>query len=229
MKEEKFPRTTEVPMVEPIMENVKADVDEQNKKTNDFPTNSNEVIDKTPPDPTLGTLEDKEIDSVSINNDAKQVQAPKEENADFEELNVVNQELDQPVDFIICSIPKEPIKSLKEQAIVSKVDKEDQIVEIPHIDFIFGNQPLISKYCVQLVQINDLQYVIVRSHIRVESKRQKNHHLQSTSKCLKRSNQASKPCQEQEDQEQLTIVRLVFDPGGHLLNSRTSSFPEGGN
>ena len=91
MQEEKSPQSTKVPMVEPVMENVKADVDEQNQEeTNDFPTNSDEVIDKSPPDPTLGTLEDKEIDSLSITNDDQQVQAPKEEKSDFEELNIVN-------------------------------------------------------------------------------------------------------------------------------------------
>ena len=98
-------------------------------------------------------MEDKEIDYLSLNNDDKQVQALKEENADFQELNVVNQEPDQLVDFLICSIPEEPIKSSKEQTIVSKVEKEYQIAKVPHIDFIFGNQPLISEDCEQIVQI----------------------------------------------------------------------------
>lgn len=73
MQEEKSPQspqTTEVPMVEPVMENVKADVEEHTQETYDFPTNSDEVIDKIPPPvPTLGTLDGKEIDSLSINND----------------------------------------------------------------------------------------------------------------------------------------------------------------
>ena len=68
-------------------------------------------------------------------------------------MNVVNHEPDQLVDFIICSIPEEPIKSSKEQAIVLKVEKEDQIVEVPHIDFIFWNRLLISRDCEQIVQI----------------------------------------------------------------------------
>ena len=41
------------------------------------------------------------------------MQALKEEKADLEELNVVNKEPDQLVDFIISPFPKEPIKSLE--------------------------------------------------------------------------------------------------------------------
>ena len=56
MQEEKFQQMTEAHVVVPIMENVKDDVEEQKQETNDFPTNSNEVIDKIPPpEPTLGT------------------------------------------------------------------------------------------------------------------------------------------------------------------------------
>ena len=114
MQEEKSSQTTEVPMVKPVMEIIKAKVEEQKQETNDFPTNSDEVIDKNPPpDASLGTLEDKEIDSLFITIDDKQVQALKEEKADFKELKVVNQEPNQLVDFIICSIPEEPIKSSK--------------------------------------------------------------------------------------------------------------------
>lgn len=105
MQEEKSPQTTEVHIVEPILEILKTVVEEQNQDTNDFPTNSDE-----------------------------KVQALKEEYADFEELNVVNQEPDHLVDFLICSIPKEPITASKEQDIISKVEKEEQIIAVPYID-----------------------------------------------------------------------------------------------
>jgi len=60
MQEEKSPQSTEVPVMEPVMEIIKAEVEEQNQETNDFPTNSDEVINKTPPpDPTLGTFKDR--------------------------------------------------------------------------------------------------------------------------------------------------------------------------
>ena len=49
MQEEKSLQTTKVPMVEPITEIIKANVEEQKQDVNGFPTNSNEVIDKTPP------------------------------------------------------------------------------------------------------------------------------------------------------------------------------------
>ncbi|RWR94950.1 hypothetical protein CKAN_02426900 [Cinnamomum micranthum f. kanehirae] len=54
MQEEKSLQTAEVPVVEPVMEIIKVEVEEQKQATNDFPTNSDEVIDKTPPpEPTL--------------------------------------------------------------------------------------------------------------------------------------------------------------------------------
>ena len=121
------------------------------------------------------------------------------------------------------------LKPSKEHDIVSKVEKEEQIVEVPRIDFIFRSQPLTSEYFVKMVQIDDLQYQMARSHIRVKSISQKNQCLQSTYKWRKWPNQASKPCQEQEDQEQWNVVCLVFNPGGHLLSSRMSSLQEGGN
>ena len=85
MQEEKSPQTTQVPVVEPVLEIIKAEVEEQNQDTNDFRTNSDE-----------------------------EVQAPKEVQVVYEELKVVNQEPDQLVDFMINSILDESIKSLKE-------------------------------------------------------------------------------------------------------------------
>ena len=113
------------------MEIIKAEVEEQKQETNDFLTNSDNVIHKTPPDPTLGTLEDKEIDSLSINTDDKQVQAPKEEKADFEELKVVNQEPDQLADFIVNSIPEKLIKSSGSRLLFPRLKKKSKSLRFP--------------------------------------------------------------------------------------------------
>ena len=79
MEEEKSLQTTEVLVMEPVMEIIKSEVAEQKWETNDFLTNLDEVIDKIPPpNPALGTLEDKEFDSLSIHNDDQEVQALKE-------------------------------------------------------------------------------------------------------------------------------------------------------
>ena len=143
--------------MEPIIENVKADVEEKKQETNDFTTNSYEVMDKTTSrDPAFGTLEDKEIESLSIDNVDQQVLALKEGKADFEELNGVNKEPNQLVDLIISPLPEEPIISSEEQAVVSKVEKDGKVIKIPHIEFIFGDKLLMFEDCYPLVPSQQL-------------------------------------------------------------------------
>lgn len=65
------------------------------------------------------------------------------------------------MDLIISPHPEQPIKSLEEQAIDREIAKENQIIEVPHFDFIFGDRRLIFEDCEQMVQIQHLKHQIV--------------------------------------------------------------------
>ena len=103
-----------------------------------------------------------------------------------------------------------------------------QIVDIPHIDFIFENQQWIIKDQDLLVHMQQLKHLMVRSQIQEKCKHQKKQYLQSASNWRKKSCQVPKLFHEYEDQELRKFVRLIFDPGGHLQNSRSSSLQSGG-
>ena len=111
--------------------------------------------------------------------------------------------------------------------VVQKTSIAKQIVEFPHIDFIFGNQRWIFKDQDLLVHMQQLKHLMVWSHIRAKCNHQKKQRLPSTWR--KKSSQASKLQEEYDDQEHQKFIHLVFDPGGHLRNSRSGSLKGGEN
>ena len=69
---------------------------------------------------------------------------PAKEDTGIEEFKMASKTNEQPMDLNVVPLPEELIESLvTEHAIVSEVAKEDQIIEVLHIDFIFGNRPLL--------------------------------------------------------------------------------------
>ena len=89
-------------------------------------------------------------------------------------MNVDNKEPDQLVDFIISPLPEEPIiKSSEEKAIVSQVEKDGQVVEIPHIDFLFGDKLLMFEDYYPLVPSQQLIHSTDISQANVEFRHQK--------------------------------------------------------
>ena len=96
---------------------------------------------------------------------------------------------------------------------------------MPHIDFIFGDHRWKPKDDNPIMHILQLQYPKVQSCFQEDSNNQKK---QSCKR--KRSNPASKHFEEYEDQqENQKFMRLIFNPRGHLLNSRSSSLEDGDN
>ena len=70
-------------------------------------------------------------------------QATKEEETSIEDLDIVSKQTEHPMNLIVRPFPENPIRSLDEKAINQEVAKEDQIIEVPHIDFILGDPPVI--------------------------------------------------------------------------------------
>ena len=69
--------------------------------------------------------------------------------------------------------------SIEETGISQKVE---QLIEVPHIDFILGDKLFTIEDCDLLVQSKQLMHLMVKSHIHVEVKHQKQQYVPSTSK-----------------------------------------------
>lgn len=57
-------------------------------------------------------------------------------------LEMVSKPTEHLIDLIVVPLSEKSIISSKEKYIVPEVSKEDQIVEVPHIDFIIRARPL---------------------------------------------------------------------------------------
>lgn len=105
----------------------------------------------------------------------------------------------------LTSVLKEQGKSLEYNSIVQVVLKEDPVIEVLYIDFIFGNQQRVFKDCVQIVQIEEfkdcvkivqieeLQNQSVQACVQAKSDHQTKQYLKSS--WSKRLSEAYKPCQ----------------------------------
>ena len=97
--------------------------------------------------------------------------------------------------------------------------KEDveQVVEVPHIDFIFRDRPSFLEDCDPLVQNQELQPLMVRSHIQAKARHQTNGYVEPTFNWKRRSYKTSKPCKEDGDQPaNQKFIRWISDLSGHL-------------
>ena len=65
-------------------------------------------------------------------------------------------------------------KHLVNLMVVQETSIEEQLVEVPHIDFIFEDQRWIFKDHDLLVHMQQLKHLMVRSHIQEKCKHQKN-------------------------------------------------------
>ena len=68
-------------------------------------------------------------------------------------IYLVNNEIEHPMDLITMPIPQPPICSLENKSIISLLSQEDLSVEVPHIDFIFGDEWNIVQVCSVVIQI----------------------------------------------------------------------------
>ena len=79
------------------------------------------------------------------------------EETSIEELDMVHGETDHLMDLIASLLPEKSISSSTEKAIDCEVVK-DQIIEVLHIDFIFGDRLSFSEDCDPLVKIRGLKH-----------------------------------------------------------------------
>ena len=76
---------------------------------------------------------------------------------------MVRKDFDHLMNVIISPILEKTIKSSYEKANGQEVAKEDQVIDIPHIDFIFGDGLSFFKDCDPLKQRKQLIHSTVRS------------------------------------------------------------------
>ena len=67
-------------------------------------------------------------------------------------MDIYSKETDHPADMIVMQLSKKSIESLENNYIIHDASKKEPIVEVSHIDFIFGDQQWIVKNCGQLIQ-----------------------------------------------------------------------------
>ena len=161
----------------------------------------------------------------------KQMQATgeaREENMSIRELDMVSKPNKHPVDLIVMPLSEQTIGAPENKSVIVKFSKDNPSVEVPYIDFIFGDQRWKSEDCYWMLQTKKLKYLVVILHIQAKFRDQKKPRVHSPFTWMKRSITTSKPCQGDEDQEaHRGFVRFTFDPGGRLHNWWTSSLQEG--
>ena len=161
--------------MEPIVENVKTNIDEQKHETVDFTINS-------------------------FDNVEQQLLSAKEETLNIKDMAIISKPTDRLMEPIVRPPHEKLIPSLEEKDIVKEVANKDQICEVPHIDFICGDKLLILEDCDPLIQRQQLIHLTIRSQANAGFKLQKKPHLHSPSTWMKRLSQASKSCKENGDQ-----------------------------
>ena len=138
----------------------------------------------------------------------QQVQATKKEEEHIKELELVTKPTNHLAGPIVSPLTEQPIKPSEEHAIDQETTKEDQVIEVPHIDFIFGDSPSILEDRVQTMEIQNLMHLSVRLHSNARFRNQKKQRTHSPPKWKTRSksrrlSQAFKSCIENKDQAQI--------------------------
>ena len=86
---------------------------------------------------------------------------------------MVDRESDHLMGLFVDPLPKEQVESPKKKNIVPEIAKEDLIIEVIHIDFIFGDRPFPLGECVQMASIQELKHHFIWACIIAKSSRQK--------------------------------------------------------
>lgn len=87
-------------------------------------------------------VEDKGATFLSMDSVGQKIVEAKEEQGktDIEDVVLMSNKPHHPVNLIVMKILKEPSESWEENYIAQVVSKEIAVIEVPHIDFIFGDQ-----------------------------------------------------------------------------------------
>lgn len=88
----------------------------------------------------------------------------KEPEANIEYMKMVSKETAHPMVLIIMPHPENPTRSSGNNFINQKASKE-QIIDVPHIDFIFKDRRRKLEDCTQIWEILRLKYLKGKSHI----------------------------------------------------------------
>lgn len=84
------------------------------------------------------------------------------------EFEMRSEPTEQHMDLIVNPLPEKKNASLEEQATNWEIAKENPIMDVPHIDFILRDRPVIIEDYVQVTYTQNLKLLMVRSHIHVE-------------------------------------------------------------
>ena len=104
------------------------------------------------------------------------------------------------MDPIASPPPDNQIKPSDGKIIAKEIAKEDHIIEVPHIDFVLRDRPILPRECVQMVAIQELNHHFIRARINAKSSHQNTQHVKPHLSWTERSSQTSKPSEETEDQ-----------------------------
>ena len=157
MQEEKLMQTTEAHVVE----NVRVDIEVQDQVKGEVVASSKEKIEV---DMEIQEPENRGIDRVD------QLLQVENEEANSKETN---KEFDHMMDPISSPPLENQIKPSYEKTIDREIVKEDHIIELPHIDFVLGDRPILPGECVQIVGIQELKLHFIRARIIAKSSHQK--------------------------------------------------------
>lgn len=108
-----------------MADDIKVDFEEQNQEPEDFMTTSDKIASKIPEEyHNLEELEDMGADRIN------------QKIGRIEDINLTSNKLNHAIDLAI--VPKAPNELSEENNhIIQLVLKEDQVIEVPHIDSIF--------------------------------------------------------------------------------------------
>ena len=112
----------------------------------------------------MENLEQVQDDRDSVNREMQMVEE-KYGQANIEDFDQVSKESEHPVDLIVPPLLEKSVGSLEFKSMVPVVSQEDQVVEVPHIDFIFKDCLWNLDDCTQIWQILRLQYLMGKAHI----------------------------------------------------------------
>ena len=120
-------------------EDIKAEVEKQDQRKEYAITKLDDTSCRTPKmDDTSKELEDKEFE-LSVDSSDQKMQAAKESDASIEDLDMVSKENEHQMDLIEVLLPDKTIGSSENKSILPNRSEEDPLVEVSHIDFIFGD------------------------------------------------------------------------------------------
>ena len=160
-------------------ESIQPDIEVQDQVKGDVIASSKENIEV---DMERQELKNRGIDSVGELVHMEQEETNNEENI---------KESYHLMDPVASPPPKNKVKPSDGKTINQEVLNDDQIIEVPHIDFIFGDNLFILEDCVQPVKIQNLKHLMVRYHIQTEFINQKKQYFLSTSSWKNKSHEAS--------------------------------------